>query len=145
MLLNFKNWCISIQCKSCCLKSLKIDFFRKKKFSQNVTFFAIQVIFLQQPLNLTAPAYSIWNTDTFRILFKGTNVQKRRKKRSTSIRDRKKHQTNYCCTTSWVIIMIKYTLMNQLFPLITPSAIWIQNEWKASTKSGPFLWGLLDG
>ena len=80
MLLNFKNWCISIQCKSCCLKSLKIDFFRKKKFSQNVTFFAIQVIFLQQPLNLTAPAYSIWNTDTFRILFKSTNVQKRRKK-----------------------------------------------------------------
>ena len=31
MLLNFKNWCISIQCKSCCLKSLKSDFFREKK------------------------------------------------------------------------------------------------------------------
>ena len=68
MLLNFKNWCISIQCKSCCLKSLKIDFFREKKVFSKCNFFAIQVIFLQQPLNLTAPAYSIWNTDTFHIL-----------------------------------------------------------------------------
>ena len=71
---------------------MQIDFFReKKKFSQNVTFFAIQVIFLQQPLNLTAPAESIWNTDTFHILH--YKYKKEKNILFTSIRDQKKQKT----------------------------------------------------
>ena len=91
MLLNFKNWCISIQCKSCCLKSLKIDFFSEKKVFSKCNFFAIQVIFLQQPYSAGRE-----HMEYRYISYLTLQIQKRKKHTIllfTSIRDQKKQKT----------------------------------------------------